>query len=168
MGVVPNHTCGYVNIIVRNTLIIRLIDVAQVNNRVAHFFFAAFDVSIDDAIDSRVAECVYMHCQAVCISLARNFRNFFFRPVDNPLMTVEINGINKTRAAFYGAVHKKFYPIRFKLIGSIFFESGGVSQFLINIHPAVNFVSRAKYEIHLSRLVKLICSPIINIVKEIT
>lgn len=67
----PRHTGGNIDIVFCYTLIIARVDIAQMHNRIAHFFFSAFDVRIDHSIDAFVAKGLYVHSYAVRIRLAR-------------------------------------------------------------------------------------------------
>ena len=108
----PNHTFCNVNIVVCHAFIVRLIDIVHVNKSIAHFVLAAVDKSINNTINAFVTHNVNVHCDSVCISLARDFGQFLFRPVGNALVSVIVERLNKTCTAFNRSVHEKFYPVR--------------------------------------------------------
>ena len=86
----PQHACGCIDIMIRHTLPVGLINIAHMYDSITHLIFSAADECVDTLIHGLIAHCMYMHGQTFFISLARNVRSLLFRPVDEALMPVWI------------------------------------------------------------------------------
>ena len=139
----PKHTLSNVDVVVCNALIIRLVDIMHMYKRITQFILSAIDECADYAINALVAHCVHVHGQAVRVSLARQLRNLLFCPVDDALMTVRIQRLNKSCAGFHSAVYEYLNPVRFYVVRGVFLRVNCLSQSLICIHPAFNSVGHA-------------------------
>ena len=153
--------------VVSHTLKIRRIGFIHVYQRVAHLVLSAVDVGVDNAGDAFVAHYVYVHGDALGVGLARDVGQLVFRPVGNTLVTVRIERIHKSCAAFHRAVHEQFDPVWSYTRRSVFLAVGGFGQCSIDIHPTLYFVGCAEDDVHVAVLVHLMGSLIEILVEEI-
>ena len=165
----PKHTRGDIDVVVGHALIIGCIDIAHVHQSIAHLVLPAIDEGVDNASNGLVAHDMCMHGYPVSISLARHVGQFIFLPVGQTLMTIGIERLHKSRAAFHRAVYKDFYPVGFYAGGSIFLGITGLGQSLVHIHPTFNLVSQTQHEVQVSGLVQLLGSLIeIGVIEIVT
>ena len=150
-----------------HTLVISVINIAQVNQRVAHLILSTFDEGVDNAGDTLVTHDMYVHGHPVGIRLTRHSGQFLFFPVGQSLMTVRIKRLHKSRTRFHRAVHEELNPVRLYARGSVFLDVGGIFQRCIHIRPTFNFVAQTQYHVQVARLIHLLGGLIEIGVKEI-
>ena len=139
-----------------HALIIRLVDVAHVYQRIAHFILAAINECVDDEVDRLVAHCVGVHRQAVCVRLARYVGQLLLRPVSTALVPVGIQRVHISGASIHRAVNKKLDPVGLYVLRGVLLRVDGLSQGFVRIHPAFNFVAHAQHELHVTGFVHLL------------
>ena len=139
----PKHTRGDIDIMVGHTFVIRLFDTIHVYQRIAHFILSTVNEGIDNTLNALIAHYMDVHGDSLFVSLACDVRQFLFRPVGNALMSVRIERIYKSCAAFHRAVHEHFEPVRPDMRRFVFLCVSSLLQRLVHIHPAVHFPCRA-------------------------
>lgn len=113
----PCHTRSDIDVMLCHSQIILRIDVANVNECVAHLVLPTVDECVDHLIDTLVSHHMYVDYQTVGISLACQLRHFLFRPIGNALVTVGIERVHDASTCLHTTVEKQFNPPRYDACG---------------------------------------------------
>ena len=141
LHIVPKYARSCIDVMLLHKLPVCVAYVTHMHNRIAHIILTAVCKCTDSAAHSLVTHRMDMHGHAFFVCLAGNICRLLLGPVDESLMSVGIQRIHKSGAAFHGTVHEELDPVRYYVRTGILSGLISLGQSLVYIHPAFHFIA---------------------------